>query len=100
MPTVGCAIHYARVVAHKVEFNWFDKSRVTHYPTHKKSPRCGLFLNDSSCLTQLFFDTGRFAFQSTQVVQLGATDITTAFYLDGVNQLAVSLENTLNTCAV
>ena len=67
----------------------------------KKKPALRAFLViDGVRSAQLFLDAGRFAFQATQVVQLGTTHITTTLDLDGVDQLAVSLENTLNTGAV
>src|SRR5471032_2676058 len=53
----------------------------------------------NATIWQFFFDTSRFARTLTQVVQLGAANITTAFHFDRSDQRRVQLERTLNAFA-
>src|SRR5450830_377676 len=53
----------------------------------------------NAAIWQFFFDTRRFTRTLTQIVQLGAANITTAFHFDRSDQRRVQLERTLNAFA-
>src|SRR5579871_5448888 len=58
------------------------------------------FLLVAGVLAQVFLDAGRFAFQPTQVVELGTAHFAAALDRDGIDRRAVRLEHALHARAV
>src|SRR5450830_685808 len=65
----------------------------------KKSRLRAFFRCSNTTLRQFFLDTCRLARTLAQLVQLGATDVTTAFHFDRSDQRGVQLEGTLDAFA-
>lgn len=65
-----------------------------------KSGAVGSWQKSGRSSLDLFLDPGSLTRAATQVVQLGATNITTTLDFDTSNAVAVSLEYTLNAFAI
>lgn len=63
-------------------------------------PYKGPLSSDAFFSGQLFLDPSRLTGQISKIVELGLTNVATAFDLDTINQLAIGLKNAFNPFAV